>query len=78
MNELRVLVGSDRNTVQGFINDMFGNTDVPTSQSKPPMLEPSLHWISKRQMLELIQSSKKIPENNVIVLDFLILQIYTE
>ena len=30
MNELATMVGSDRNTVQGFINDMVGNTNYPT------------------------------------------------
>ena len=52
MNELAVLVGSDRNTVQGFINDMVGNTNAPTSQSKPSMPESTLHWISKIVMKE--------------------------
>ena len=77
MHELATLVGSNRNTVQGFINGMVGNTNAPTSQSKPPMFEPTLHRISKivikgtvrDKMLELIQSGKKIPENDVDVLD---------
>ena len=79
MHELATLVGSNRNTVQEFINDMVGNTDVPTSQSKPLLLEPTLHRISKivmkeavrDKMLELIQSGKKIPENDVDVLDLI-------
>ena len=37
MNGLRVLVGSDRNAVQKFINDMIDNTNAATSQSKPSM-----------------------------------------
>ena len=32
MEELATLVGSNRNMVQGFINDMVGNTNAPTSQ----------------------------------------------
>ena len=79
MHKLATLVSSTRNRVQGFINDMVGNTDVPTSQSKPPMFEPTLHRISKivikeavrDKMLELIQSDKKIPENDVDVLDLI-------
>ena len=79
MHELATLVGSNRNTVQEFINDMVGNTDVPTSQSKPSMPESTLHRISKivmketvrDKMLELIQSDKKIPENDVDVLDLI-------
>ena len=35
MDELVAMVRSDRNTVQGFINDMVGNTDAPTNQLKP-------------------------------------------
>ena len=77
MDELAALVGSDRNTVQGFINDMVGNTDAPTSQSKLSMLESTLHRISKMVMkeavenkkMELIRSSMKIAENDVDVLD---------
>ena len=30
MNELAAMIGSDRNTVQGFINNMVGNTNDPT------------------------------------------------
>ena len=79
MHELATMVCSNRNTVQEFINDMVGNTDVPTSQLKPTMLEPTLHRISKivmkeafrDKMLELIQSGKKIPENDVNVLDLI-------
>ena len=29
MDELATMVGSDRNTVQGFINNMVGTTDAP-------------------------------------------------
>ena len=58
---------------------MIGNTNAPTSQSKPPMFEPTFHRISKivmketvrDKMLELIQSGKKIPENDVDVLDLI-------
>ena len=79
MHELATLVGSNCNMVQELINDMVGSTDVPTSQSKPPMLEPALHRISKiimketvrDNMLELIQSCKKIPENDVDVIDLI-------
>ena len=79
MLSLGTSVGSDRNTVQGFINDMVGNTNAPTSQSKPSMPESTLHRISKivmkeavrDKMLELIQSGKKIPENDVDVLDLI-------
>ena len=52
MEELRVLVGSNRNTVQGFINDMVGNNNAPTSQSKSSMPESTLHQISKIVMKE--------------------------
>ena len=77
MNELRVLVGSDRNTVQGFINDMVRNNTTPTSQLKASMPESTLHRISKivmkeadrNKMMELIRSGKKIPENDVDILD---------
>ena len=76
MHEFATLVGSNHNMVQELINDMVGNTYVPTSQSRPPMLEPTLYRISKivmkeagNKMLELIQSGKKIPENDVDVLD---------
>ena len=48
MEELATLVGSNRNTVQGFINDMVGNTNAPTSQSKLPMFEPTLLFYSIR------------------------------
>ena len=58
---------------------MIVESNTPTSQSKPPMFETSLYWILKivmkeivrDKMLELIQSSKKIPENNVDVLDLI-------
>ena len=30
MDELAVMIGSDRNTAQGFIYNMVGNTDPPT------------------------------------------------
>ena len=79
MNELGVLVGSERNTVQMFINNMVGDTNAPTSQSKPLMPESTLYWISKiamkeavrDKMKELIRSGKKIPENAVDVLDLI-------
>ena len=82
MEELATLVGSNRNTVRDFINDMIVENITPTSQSNRPMfepLEPTLHRISKivmkeavrDKMLELIQSGKKIPENNVDVLDLI-------
>ena len=75
MHELATLVGSNRNMVQEFINGMVSTTYVPTSQSRPPILEPTLHRISKiimkeavrDKMLELVQSNKKIPENDVDV-----------
>ena len=77
MDKLRALVDSDRNTAQEFINDMVGNTNAPTSQSKPSMPETTLHQISKivikeavrDKMTELIRFGKNIPENNVDVLD---------
>ena len=67
MNEFAVLVGSDHNTVQGFINDMVGNTNAPTSQSKPSMPDSTLHRISKivmneavrDKMMELIRDSRE-------------------
>ena len=73
------MVGSNRNTVQGFTNDMVGNTNAPTSQSKPSMPGSTLHRISKivmkeavrDKMFELIQSDKKTPENDVEVLDLI-------
>ena len=79
MNKLRVLVSSDRNTVQGFINDMVGNTNAPTSQSKPSIPESTLYRILKivmkeavrDKMMELIQSGMKITENDVDVLDLI-------
>ena len=79
MQELKTLVGSNRTTVREFINDMVVETNTPTSQSKPPMSETTLHRIAKivmkeavrDKMLELIQSGKKIPENNVDVLDLI-------
>ena len=39
MDELSTMVGTDPNTVQGFINDMVGNTDTSTNQSKLSMPE---------------------------------------
>ena len=79
MQELATLVDSNRSTVQEFINDMVCETFVPTSQSKPPILEPTLHRISKivmkeavrDKMLELIQSGKEIPGNDVDILDLI-------
>ena len=79
MQGLATLVGSNRKTVQEFINDMVCETVVPTSQSRPPMFESTLHRISKivmkeavrDKMLELIQSGKKVKENNVDVLDLI-------
>ena len=79
MQELKILVGSNGNTVREFINDMVVEANTPTSQSKPPMFETTLHRILKivtnktvrDKMLELIQSSKKIPKNNVDVLDLI-------
>ena len=79
MEELKTLVGSDCNTVRELINDMVVENITPTSQSKPPMFKPTLHQISKKvmkeavrdKMLELIQSGKKIPENDVDVLDLI-------
>ena len=79
IQELKTLVSSKRNTVREFINDMVIQTNNPTSQSKPPMFETTLHRISKivmnrtvrDKMLELIQSGKKIPENDVNVLDLI-------
>ena len=76
MNELASMVGSDCNTVQGFINGMVGDTDAPTKQSKPSMPESTLHRILKMIMkkvvedkkMELTQSGMKIPENDVDVL----------
>ena len=58
---------------------MVVETNTPTSQSKLPMFETILYQISKTvmketvrdKMLELIQSSKKIPENDVDVLDLI-------
>ena len=55
MKELAVLVGSDCNTVQGFINAVVGNTNAPTSQSKPSMPEYILHRISKIVMKEVFR-----------------------
>ena len=79
MNQLRVLVDSNCDTVQGFINDMVGNSNAFTSQSKPSMPESTLHWISmivmkeavRDKMTKIILSDKKIPENDVDVLDFI-------
>ena len=79
MDELVAIIRSDRNTVQRFINDMVGNTNTPTSQSKPSMPESKLHRISKMAMkeavedkkVELIRSGVKIPENDVDVLDLI-------
>ena len=76
INKLATMVGSNRNTVQGFINDMVGDTDVPTKQLKPSMPESTLHLISKMIMkevvedkkMELTQSGMKISENDVDVL----------
>ena len=58
MDELAAMIGSDRNTVQGFINDMVGNTNTPTSQSKPSMPEFTLHRILKMVMKEAIEDKK--------------------
>ena len=58
MNKLKVLVGSNRNTVQGFINDMVGNTNAPTNQSKPSIPEYTLYWISKIVMKEVVRNKK--------------------
>ena len=73
------MVGSNQNTIQEFINDLVIETNTSTSQSKPPMFEFTLHRISKivmkeavrDKMLELIQSSKKTPDNDVDVLDLI-------
>ena len=43
MDELSTMVGSDRNTVEGFINDTVGNTDASTNPSKLSMPESTLH-----------------------------------
>ena len=75
-DELATMVGSERNTIQGFINDMVGDTAAPTKQSKPSMPESTLHRFSKMitkkvvedKKMELTQSSIKIPENGVDVL----------
>ena len=40
MEELATLVGSNRNTVQEFINGMVGENINPTSQSNQPIFEP--------------------------------------
>ena len=58
---------------------MIIETNTPTSQSKSSMFETTIHRISKivmnktvrDKMLELIQSGKKIPENDVDVLDLI-------
>ena len=79
MDDLSTMVGSDRNTVQGFIDDMVGNTDASTNRSKPSIPEPTLHQISKMIMedavedkkMELAQSDMKIPENDADVLSLL-------
>ena len=43
MDELAAMIGSDCNMLQRFINDMIGNTNAPTSQSKPSIPQPTLH-----------------------------------
>ena len=58
MDKLAAIIGSDRNTVQGFINDMVGNTDAPNSQSKPSMPELTLHQISKMVMKKGVEDKK--------------------
>ena len=58
MDELAAMVGSDRNTVQGFINDTAGNTDAPSSQLKPSMPESTLHRILKMVMKEAVEDKK--------------------
>ena len=77
---LRLLPTATRGImIQEFINDMVGNTNASTSQSKPPTYESTLHHVSKivikeivrDKMVELIQSVKKIPENDVEVLDLI-------
>ena len=47
MHELTTLVDFNRNIVQEFINNMVGNTDVPTSQSKHQCLNP--HYIGSQR-----------------------------
>ena len=71
MDELAVIIGSDRNTVQEFIINMIGNTDVPTvingnnkttarppSQLRSSIPEAILHWISKMVMKEAVEDKK--------------------
>ena len=58
MDELSTMVGSNRNMVQRFINDMVGNTDDSTNQLKPLMPESTLHWISKMIMKEAVEDKK--------------------
>ena len=55
MQELKTLVGSNRNTVREFINDMVVETNTPTSQSKPPMFETTLHQILKIVINETVR-----------------------
>ena len=85
IDELSTMVESDRNMVQGFINDMVGNTDASTNRSKPLMPESTLYWISKIIMkdavedkkMELTQYSMQIPENDADVLSlFDTLELY--
>ena len=47
MDALAALIGSKYNTIQGFINDMVGNTNASTSQSKLSMPESTLHQITR-------------------------------
>ena len=58
MDELAATVGFDCNTVQGFANDMVGNADTSTSQSKPSMPESILHRILKMVIKEVIEDKK--------------------
>ena len=58
MDELAAIVRSDHNTVQGFINDMVGNTNTSTSQLKPSMPESTLHRISKMVTKEAVEDKK--------------------
>ena len=62
------MVGSNRKTVQGFINDMVGKTNTPTvvkgdnedikQHSNPSMPKSILHRISKMVMKEAVKDKK--------------------
>ena len=72
MDELAAMVGSDRNAVQGFINDMVGNTNAPIvvkgndettdgdikQHPNPSMPESTLHRMSKMVMQETVEDKK--------------------